>query len=198
MKKKVGFLGGTFDPLHFGHLNMAIALLEMHGLDSILFCPAQVSPFKTASPPIASAEHRMAMLKLGIKGIKQFSTLDWEIEQAGPSYTVDTIRRLKEESAATLFLILGQDQLAQLHAWKDVDALLTLCTPLVASRDEDIFSHTHLSGPLRALIGQGATAIPRMDISSRVIRKRLKQGQYCGHWVPAPVLEYIKHHQLYL
>ena len=196
--KKIGFLGGTFDPLHFGHLNMAIALLEMHGLDSILFCPVQISPFKTGSLPIASAEHRMAMLAQGIKGIKQFSTLDWEIKHEGPSYTVDTIRKLKRESAAALFLILGQDQLAQLHAWKDVDELFTLCTPLVASRDEDLFSHSHLSVPLRALIAKGATAIPRMDISSSAIRKRLKQGHYCGHWVPAPVLEYIKQHQLYL
>jgi nicotinate-nucleotide adenylyltransferase len=177
---------------------MAIALLEMHGLDSILFCPTQVSPFKTASPPIASAEHRMAMLQEGIRGIKEFSTLGWEIEQAGPSYTVDTIRRLKRESAASLFLILGQDQLSQLHAWKDVEELCTLCNPLVASRDENLFSHSHLSECLRSLIVKGATVIPRMDISSRAIRERLKQGRYCGHWVPAPVLDYIKHHQLYL
>ena len=85
-KKKIGFLGGTFDPLHFGHLNVAITCLESHNLDHVFFCPAGISPFKDTSSLI-SADHRLAMLLLGIQEIKQFSGLDWEITRPGPSYT---------------------------------------------------------------------------------------------------------------
>lgn len=101
--KRIGLLGGSFDPLHFGHLNMAIALSETHRLDSVLFCPAYTSPFKTENPPAVSTEHRLAMVSCGIQGVQHFSTLDWEIAQNGPSYTIDTIKKLKDESAAELF-----------------------------------------------------------------------------------------------
>lgn len=138
--KRIGLLGGSFDPLHFGHLNMAIALLEAHRLDEVLFCPAHTSPSKMTSPPAASPEHRLAMVSLGIQKIKPFSLLDWEAVKQGPSYTIDTVKRLKSERHSTLFLLLGEDQLPDLHRWKDVEELFTLCQPLVAARDNKPFS----------------------------------------------------------
>jgi nicotinate-nucleotide adenylyltransferase len=197
-QKRIGLLGGSFDPLHFGHLNMAIALSEAHRLDSVLFCPAYTSPFKIENPPVVSAEHRLAMVFCGIRGINQFSTLDWEIAQNGPSYTIDTIKKLKDESAAELFLLLGEDQLFDLHRWKNVEELFTLCKPLIASRDSKTIPLHHLSHALQALIAQGRTAIPMMDISSTAIRERLKHKRFCGHLVPALILDYIERHHLYM
>src|SRR5580692_5010418 len=119
-RKKIGLLGGSFDPLHFGHLNLALSLMEAHQLDSVFFCPAFTSPFKTARPPAASPEHRLAMLHLGIQTIEAFSVLDWEIKTMIPSYTIDTVEKLKNQTDAALFLLLGEDQLSDLHRWKRV------------------------------------------------------------------------------
>jgi nicotinate-nucleotide adenylyltransferase len=197
-KKRVGILGGSFDPLHFGHLNMAIALLESHGLDTVLFCPARVSPFKMKSPYGAAPEHRLAMVRCGIQKIPHFSILDWEINHTGPSYTIDTIKHLKNESDADLFLLLGEDQLPDLHNWKEVDHLFSLCTPLIASRKINRpLSLLHLSSPVHSLISQGRTKIPIMEISSTTIRERLSQKKSCQHLVPDLILDYIERHQLY-
>lgn len=196
--KRIGLLGGSFDPLHFGHLNMAIMLKEAHKLDEVLFCPAHISPFKTATPPAASGKDRLAMVLCGIKNIPGFSALDWEIVQDGPSYTIETMRRLKEEvGSAELFLLLGEDQLPQLHRWKDCEGLFFLCRPLVASRENKGVRFAHLSGSLQSLLARGRTEIPMLDISSTAIRERLRHGLFCGHLVPALILNYIQHHHLY-
>jgi nicotinate-nucleotide adenylyltransferase len=197
-RKKLGLLGGSFDPLHFGHFNMALSLLEAHALDTVLFCPTHVSPFKTARPPVAHSEHRLQMILLGIQKIEQFSLLDWEITKNGPSYSIDTIKRLRSESDAELFLLLGEDQLADLHRWKDVDELLTLAPPLIASRENKSRTLDHLSPSLHRLIDKGRTVVPMMDISSTTIRQRLSNKQYCGHLVPHLILDYIKNHHLYM
>ncbi len=198
MEKRIGLLGGSFDPLHFGHLNMAIALLEAHDLDRVLFCPAYTSPFKTTRPPSAAPEHRLAMVSCGIQNIKPFSLLDTEITHNTPSYTIDTIKKLKEQTSANLFLILGEDQLIDLHRWKDVEELFLLCKPLIATREKKTISLEHLSHSLQSLIAQGRTSIPMMEISSTVIRERLRKKQYCGHLVPAMILDYIERHHLYM
>jgi nicotinate-nucleotide adenylyltransferase len=196
-RKRLGLLGGSFDPLHFGHLNMALSLLEAHALDNVLFCPAHVSPFKTARPPAAHSEHRLQMVLLGIQKIEQFSVLDWEIAKNSPSYTIDTIKRLQSETDAELFLLLGEDQLADLHRWKEVEELLDLAPPLIASRDNKSRALDHLSHPLHKLIDKGRTVVPMMDISSTTIRQRLAHKQFCGHLVPHLILDYIKQHHLY-
>ena len=195
-KRKIGVLGGSFDPLHFGHLNMAIALLESRKLDQVVFCPARISPFKEVTPPIAS-DHRLAMVALGIQGIKEFSILDWEITRPGPSYTVETIQKLKTASEADLYLLLGEDQLAGLHRWHNVDQLFSLCTPLIASRETNATAALAVSPELQALIAQNRIKIPLMEISSTVVRERIKQKKMCSHLVPHLILDYIKQHRLY-
>ncbi len=185
MKKKVGILGGTFDPIHFGHLNLAIGVLEKCGLDEVLFVPASLSPFKEDSPPAVSAAHRVEMVKLAIQPIKAFRALDWEIKIQGPAYTIDTVRKLSLDLSLELHLVLGADQAASLDRWKDSKELVRLAPPFVAQREKAVFS-------------QGkAVEVPQFDISSTEIRARLAKKQYCGHLVPATVLEYIDKHKLY-
>lgn len=195
--KKTGLFGGSFDPLHFGHLNMAITLLEVHGLDRVYFCPSGISPFKTEKPPIAAAEHRLAMVNYGIQKMSKFSVLDWEIKRPGPSYTIETIQKLNTEEKTEIFLLLGEDQISQLHEWKNVEHLFTLCKPLIAAREGNAASPSHLSFPLQSLIVQGRTKIPMMDISSTRIRKRLSEKKPCYHLIPDLILDYIERHRLY-
>lgn len=183
MKKKVGIFGGTFDPVHFGHLNLAVSLMETCSLDEVLFFPAGLSPFKESARPTASAEHRLAMLALAVAPVKKFRLIDWEIKANGPSYTIDTVRRLSEDPSLELHLLIGEDHLATLSRWKEADELIRLAPPLVAAREGK---------------GGGKTVkIPLFEISSTDVRQRLTQKKYCGHLVPASVLDYIQKHQLY-
>jgi nicotinate-nucleotide adenylyltransferase len=138
------------------------------------------------------------MVGLGIQKIPQFSLLDWEVSKTGPSYTIETITRLKKETGADLFLLLGEDQLLQLHLWKDSEELLVLSTPLIASREVNSpLAALHLPAALQARISEGRTKIPIMEISSTAVRARLRQKKFCGHLVPHLVLDYIERHGLY-
>jgi len=184
MKKKVGILGGSFDPVHFGHLNLGLSLKEKCHLDEVLFVPAGLSPFKESAPPFASAKHRLSMLKIAIQPILGFRVLDWELDADGPSYTIDTIRRLSADPSLELHLLIGEDHLASLHKWKDAEELLELAPPLIGARNS-MRAEAHIY------------KIPLFDISSTVVRERLIQKKYCGHLVPAKVLEYIEDHHLY-
>jgi nicotinate-nucleotide adenylyltransferase len=94
LSKKVGFFGGSFDPIHLGHLNIAIELAERHKLDEVFICPTSQSPFKKAKPPIASKEHRRAMVTAAISPLSHFTLLDFELQKSVPCYTIDTIREI--------------------------------------------------------------------------------------------------------
>lgn len=167
--KKVGFLGGSFDPIHFGHISLAIQALEENQLDEILFCPAFCSPFKRDKPPMASSEHRLAMLKLALE-IPQFKITTLELEREGPSYTIDTIRALQKNNMK-MRLILSDETASQLSQWRETEALIRLAPPLIGHRER--------------------------GISSTEIRERLKKGLYCGHLMPAKALSYIQKQELY-
>jgi nicotinate-nucleotide adenylyltransferase len=194
IKKKVGILGGSFDPVHFGHLNLAICLMESCGLDEVLFVPTSLSPFKENAPPKASPEHRLAMLKLAIDPIKKFRILDWEIHNKGPAYTIDTVRRLPQDE---LHLLIGEDHLSSFDRWKEVDELIQLAPPLIGAR-ETVSGHSSLPPELEKKLRSKRIKIPLLDISSTNVRERLTQKKYCGHLVPALVLNYIQQNHLYL
>lgn len=203
-KQRVGLFGGSFDPVHFGHINLALTVLEAHRLDRVVFCPAAVSPFKDATPPKASKEHRKQMLELAIQPISGFSLLDSELNREGLSYTIDTIKDVLSDAHANkeeidLFLVLGEDALRHFHRWKDVDDIVLLAPPLTGSRLAEGSNCFEMLSPfVEDAIREGMTKIPVMEISSTVIRQRLAKGLYCGHYVSAPVLDYIQRHQLYL
>ncbi len=168
---KVGVLGGSFDPIHIGHLHLALSLKESAHLDKVFLVPARLSPFKEGSPPHASAEDRLAMVCLAVASIPGFEVLDWEIRREAPSYTIDTIRHLRQDPSLQLHLLIADDQLETFSLWKEVEELIKLAPPLVGARS--------------------------FDVSSTEIRARLQKKAYCGHLVPAPVLEYIERNHLY-
>ncbi len=190
--KTIGIFGGSFDPIHFGHINLAVQLQENHNLDEVLFCPAFCSPFKTSSPPIASPQHRLAMLKLALDEIPHFRISSIELDRGGPSFTIDTLRTLHSENIK-LRLILSEDAIARFDQWKEAGDLVRLAPPLIGTRRES----PQIRGPLSEVLKRGFTPTRIMEISSTDIRDRLQKKLYCGHLVPAKVLDYIKLHHLY-
>ncbi len=194
--RRVGFFGGTFDPIHFGHLNLALSILEAKNLDEVIFCPANVSPFKGQNPPMAPNEHRREMLLLALGPIEQFSLYEEELNRPPPSYTVDTVRTIleQEKDKMELFLILGDDSLKNLDQWKNIDELLQLTPPLFGHR---VGYKTAFPQKFQAILEKAQVEIPTLEISATEIRARLKAGKYCGHLVPAPVLDYIYECHLY-
>lgn len=187
--KRTGYFGGSFDPIHLGHLNLAIEITERHKLDEVFFVPTSQSPHKKANPPKASKEHRRAMTTAAISPLPQFTLLDLELQKTLPCYTIDTIESLIEmDKNRHYFLMMGEDSLEQLHTWKDVEKLLKLAPPLIGSRTK--------KAPIKS-VEKGMTPIPILEISSTDIRARLQKGLYCGHLLPAKVWDYIQQHELY-
>lgn len=197
LKKRIGFFGGTFDPIHFGHLNLAIEMQEKHHLNEVFFCPANCSPEKHHLPPMVEGKHRQIMTALGIEDIPGFSLITYELERSFPSYTIDTIRMLKKEHPdAEFYLILGEDILVSFSKWKEVEELVKLAHPLVGTRPGSKISF--LPEVLQVKIKPGMTTINVMEISSTMLRLRLNKRLYCGHLVLTKVLDYIYEHNLYL
>ncbi len=192
---KIGFFGGSFNPIHFGHLNLAFELMERAGLKEVIFCPAFLSPHKKEQPAIASAEDRLEMVKRAVQEIKQFQVLDWEVKRAEVSYTADTLEKLKKKYPdSDLHLLLAQDTLASLTSWKGYKQILKLADPLIGFRND---VKPVIPAELKALVKNNLIPTRQLHISSTAVRERLKKGLYCGHLVPKQVLDYICQHQLY-
>jgi nicotinate-nucleotide adenylyltransferase len=183
LKRKIGLLGGSFDPIHFGHLNLAIQMLEKGGLDQILFCPALFSPFKSDHRPVASPQHRLSMIKLILEPF--FAVTSSEIDRAGPSYTIDTLRSMDQKNSEYR-LILSDESAAHFGQWREAEELAKLAPPLVGSRSGGLY------GPFQTI------QTPLFDVSSTEIRCRLAAKKYCKHFMPSIVLDYIDEHELYL
>lgn len=201
-KKKIGFFGGSFDPIHFGHINLALQILEIHQLDGILFCPARCSPHKKVNPPKESFSHRLEMVKKAITNIPNFYVTDIEEKGEGLSYTIDTINLLKKEDGRfhdTQFnLVLSEDSINYFYCWKEVEKLVELAPPLFGTRNDSFPTLDHyISESLAKIIKKGLTKTKVMDISSTDIRDRLKNKLYCYHLMPTNVLDYIYNYALY-
>lgn len=179
---RVGIFGGTFDPVHVGHLAIANAALESVPLDRVVFVLARRSPLKERGP-IAGETDRLAMLELAVAGEARFSVSRVELDREGPSYTVDTLAAFA--GADDLFLILGGDAVAELPRWKEPDRIAQLATLVVAERP---------GAPERAAFVFDA---PRLDISSRELRARAARGRSLRYLVPDPVWRYIEGRGLY-
>lgn len=198
--KKIGFFGGTFDPIHFGHINLALQLLEKHRLDEVLFCVAARSPFKKPHPSSAAPEHRLAMTQLAIQDIPAFRISKIELERPGLSYTVDSLQLLRasfdrKKEAVQLYILLSDDVLDSFHLWKNPEEIVRLAHPLVgcrSSRQENI-----VPSPVKEALLKGLTTTMRLEISSTQVRARLKKGLYCRHLVPLKALDYIDKYSLY-
>lgn len=193
MSARVGIFGGTFDPIHLGHLIVAEQARDRLRLDRIVFVPARVPPHKRGA--VAGAEHRYRMTCLAAGDNPGFEVSDVELRREGPSYTVDTLRAFRAISPgdAQLHLLLGADSARDLEQWKDVDALLEDSTVVVCGRpgvgQDD----------LPARVGRRATflATPLLEISSTEIRRLVREGGTVRYLVPVPVEEYIRSEGLY-
>lgn len=197
---KTGVLGGTFDPIHNGHLAIAEEARLRLDLAGVVFVPAGRPWFKKDSD-ITPAEHRVEMVRLAIAGHTSFRLSMVEVDRAGPSYTVDTIAGLRSELGADveLYFIMGMDSLPQLPRWREPGRLIRLCrivaVPRPGSRPPDLAQlETRLPGLLERLI---LLDKPEVDISATDIRRRVTKGLSIRHLVPAPVEEYIRQHRLY-
>jgi nicotinate-nucleotide adenylyltransferase len=186
----IGLFGGSFDPVHHGHLIVGKVAAEKLKLDSLRFVPAREQPFKIGQHR-TSAEHRVAMLALAVAGMPGFSVERSELQRPGPSYTVDTLRHLRErEPGEDFLLLLGADAAADLPAWREAGQLRDLARIVVFAR----------SGTPVAASPWISTVIevPAIDISATEVRRRASRGLSIRYWVPDPVAEYITKHRLYL
>ena len=194
----IGVLGGTFDPVHLGHLIMAEEVRVRLDLAEILFVPAG-QPWLKPNIPISTAKHRVEMVRLAIADKPYFKLSTMEIERAGPSYTVDTIAELQGQLGAELFFILGWDNLAQLPQWHEPSRLVKMChlvaVPRVGYPAPDLDSlEATIPGLSQATI---LLDTPLIDINASAIRNRVGQGLSISHLVPEPVERYIKEQGLY-
>lgn len=195
--KKIGLFGGTFDPIHFGHLNLAFELMEKKGLDQVWFIPAQINPHKTLTPT-ASMDHRLAMIQLAIQNITQFHLKDLEKDRPPPSYTIETIRSFIANEPHQFYFLLGEDGVHRFMDWHQAEEIVKLVPLLIGSRIGLIKREmAHFPLLIREAIEKGLVETRLMDITATDLRIRLMRGLYCGHLVPAPVLNYIWEQNLY-
>jgi nicotinate-nucleotide adenylyltransferase len=186
----IGLFGGSFDPVHHGHLIVAQVAREQLGLDRLRFVPAREQPFKHGRHH-SSAKHRAAMLSLAVAGTSGFAVETAELDRPGPSYTVDTLRELRQREPGTeLVLLLGADAAAELPAWREAEQIPDLARVVVFARPGA--AAPGWSGVSRTI------EVPAINISATGVRERVRRGQSVRYWVPDAVAEYISAHRLYL
>ncbi len=198
--KNIGILGGTFNPIHIGHLIIAQDAQEQLCLDCVRFVPCADPPHKDVNP-VALAEHRLQMVQLAINDNPLFEVDDIEVRRGGKSFTVDTITAYNEsEPEANFFFIIGSDSLLDLHLWKKIDQLTSMCTIVTVTRpgfepelprSEKISQAT--AQTLRSHILVGHTC----EIASSEIRFRVAHNKSIRYLVPNAVVNYMKVHNLY-
>ncbi len=198
---KIGVLGGTFDPVHRGHIVIAEETRNQLQLAEVIFMPAAQTPLKEYGS-ISAVEHRIQMVRLAIAGYPYFRLSTVETERPGPSYTADTIVEMRNKLGADdeLFFIIGLGSLAQFPLWKEPSRIVQACKLVAVSRPgyslPDLNSlEAAVPGLLRKLI---VLDKPEIDISATEIRKRVARGLSVRHLVPEPVADYIEQHKLYL
>jgi len=184
--EKIGLFGGSFDPIHHGHLILARDAMESLGLDRVIFIPANVSPHKLEHPP-APARIRCEMVEAAIAGEPQFSMDACEAQREGPSFAVDTVRLMQRRfPQAKIFYFIGEDNVPALHTWREIDELMKMASFVVLAR-----------GDLEPI--EGFLVINRnIDISSTDIRNRIARGLSVRYLLPDAVCAILARHQLYL
>lgn len=197
----IALMGGTFDPIHLGHLVTAEAAVEQFGLDQVLFVPALQPPHKQGYP-VTPAEHRLAMVQLATRSNPRFAVSSVELDRQGPSYTVDTLAEMRESLpyGTRLYFITGADAVINVETWREPERLFRLCHFIAAHRPG--FPTNAIREGLRGLEHRYNTRIlevdaPAFEVSSTDIRQRVRDGRTIKYLVPGPVEEYICVNGLY-
>jgi len=218
LTQRLGILGGTFNPVHFGHLAAAEEVRDRLKLEKVIFIPSFLPPHKI-DEDIPSAVQRQEMVRLALKGNAHFTVSDIEIRRGGRSYTIDTVEALRHaHPGAELYFLTGLDSFLEIRTWKDWDRLLTLCSFVVLSREgyrfRDMAQLGFLDVPEQELAALDAREkdqvvimtgsirvylerVPFYDISSTDIRKRVREGRSVKYHLPDAVEHYIIENKLY-
>jgi nicotinate-nucleotide adenylyltransferase len=190
---RIGVFGGTFDPPHIGHLLLASDAREALQLDRLIFVPAGVQPFKVETPPVASGQDRLEMVRLAIGNDANYAVDDTEITRKGLSFTVDTLEYLAGRHVGSqFFFLLGQDAAAGFRQWRNPERILEIATLalMMRSGSEDAVGWRNFEGLV--------TVSPRrVDVSSTEIRERLRAGKSIKGFVPESVEQFIEARGLY-
>lgn len=200
MKKKIGIMGGTFDPPHMGHLAMAECVKSVMALDEIWFIPTGKITYKNRDG-LPSPQERLAMVSLAVEGIQDFSVNSMEVESREPRYSYQTMEKLTEEYPdAEFFFIVGADSLDYMDAWREPERLLRCCVVVAVNRTG--ITDRRMEDKKRLLEERfGArivlVAMPPVDVSSTMLREALKRGEDVRKFLPEPVWDYISKNGLY-
>jgi len=193
---RIGILGGTFDPIHNGHLALAEAAQATLSLDEVLFVPANRNPLKKDRRQ-ASARDRLEMVRLALAGQPGFAVSDIEIRRGGPSYAIETVWELQQVHPGEYWFLLGADAVRDIESWKQPERLLRLCRLGVAIRlpetVEDVLSR--LKPEVREKVDP--IELAPVEISATEIRERIAMKERVNAWLPAAVLQYIRENRLY-
>lgn len=201
-KKRIGVIGGTFNPIHLGHLMIAEVAREEFDLEMVLFIPSKIPPHK--SEGVIPAEHRYAMTSAAVADNPYFKVSDIEMKREGFSYTIDTILDLKSEFGhdSEIYFIAGTDAIIDLPNWKAIDKVLENCHFIGAIRPNGRDNQRAVEEAI-ALLGVKGTekihllTVPEMKLSSTYLRERLQQGKSVRYMVPKLVADYIESHDIY-
>jgi nicotinate-nucleotide adenylyltransferase len=212
--RKLGLLGGSFDPIHDGHLVMGEEARVQLGLDRVVFIPAAMPPHKLGRTDLSSARHRLRMTELAVAGNEGFAVDELELRRTGgPSFTIDTLRHFhaQQQGSGELYFIMGLDSFLEIQTWKEHERFLELGHLIVATRagyDASRMDHD-VPGPILERLVQGAgpssagghrvwfIEIPPVATSSTQIRSRHREGRSIRYLVPESVWHYIQEHRLY-
>ena len=200
-KKKTGVFGGSFDPVHLGHLGLAKDAITEAGLDKVIFVPAKLQPFKL-DKKVTPGEDRLAMLKLAIEGIDKLEVSEYELNKDSVSYTYLTLRAMKEMLGddVQMYFITGTDSFIKIEDWKNSEELLRNFSYIVGSRPE--YKKDELKECIEKVRNKYGTEVivinnTELDISSTEIRNRLEAGEKADDLIPAEVERYIRENGLY-
>jgi nicotinate-nucleotide adenylyltransferase len=192
MNRRVGIMGGTFDPIHHGHLVAASEVESLFGLDEVVFVPTG-EPWQKGHRRVSTAEHRYLMTVIATASNPRFWVSRVDIDRPGPTYTIDTIRDIaSQRPGAELFFITGADALSQILSWKDAEEALTMARFVGVTRPGYDLSDDHLPTDSVTLLD-----VPAMAISSSDCRARVAAGRPVWYLVPDGVVQYINKHDLY-
>jgi nicotinate-nucleotide adenylyltransferase len=199
---RLGVLGGTFNPVHLGHMIMAQDAMEAFDLSRVMFVPCAQPPHKSAAG-LAPAHHRLAMLEAAIEGDLRFEVSDIELQRGEISYTIDTLRAVAaDHPGVELYFIIGADSLGELHLWREIETLLGLCRIVTMARpgvnlDALQAKDIKLRDPWPEQIQAGIRIGHLVEVSSTDIRYRVAEGMSIRYLVPPGVDMYIAEHSLY-